>query len=357
MTQPADVTSNTTTPHSAPAPLRLGIVGTGLIAGLTTAAFSASAGCQPVAVSSRQRQRAADFAVQHQLAGVFDDWRELLASSSIDAVYVATPTAARETIALAAARAGKHVLAEKPFASLASLQAIVGACRQHGRAFMDGTHFVHHPRTALLASSLHSRIGAVRALRASFFFPTSDHANLRHDPAQEPMGAIGDMGWYVMRAITEFAAPHQTLLHSSGTLERDPVSQAVVRGAGWMHFDGGCTATWDVGYNANACTQDLQLLGERGVVSLDDFVLDWAQAFMLPLPGHVAGFTQHSGVVNSGAHNWVPVPAPVPANVRMVEYFARLAADPQGPAAQASMAASLRTQALLDAAWASALPA
>ena len=344
-------------------PLRVGIVGTGLIAGLTTAAMTQTAApnrCQPVAVSSRHPQRAADFAAQHQLAGVFDDWRELVASISIDAVYVATPTAAREAIALAAARAGKHVLAEKPFASLASLQAIVDACAQHGRAFLDGTHFVHHPRSTLLKSSLHSRIGALKALRASFFFPTGDHANMRHDSAQEPMGAIGDMGWYVMRAITEyadFAAPQGALLHSTGVLERDPVSLAVVRGAGLMHFEGGFTASWDVGYNTNACTQDLQLLGERGVVVMDDFVLDWAQGFMLPRPGHVAGFTQHSGVANPEDHTWVPVPTDTPANVRMAQHFAQLTADPQGAAARASAAASLRTQALLDAAWASLRPA
>ena len=340
-----------------PPPLRVGVVGTGLIAGLTTAAMAASLGCKPVAVSSRRRASALAFAAQHGLEAAYDDWQALVASADIDAVYVATPTAAREPIALAAARQGKHVLAEKPFASLASLQAITRACADRGTAFLDGTHFVHHPRTALLKASLADRIGRVQALRCGFFFPTGDRSNMRHDTAQEPAGAVGDMGWYAMRAIAEFAAPQAGLLHSSGVMQRDALSGAVVRGAGLMHFEGGVTATWDVGYNAEACTQDLQLLGERGVVTFDDFVLDWAQGYMLPRPGFVAGFRQHSGIANPEGHAWVPVSSAQPANVLMAEHFALLARDPQGAAAQASVDASLRTQALLDAAWASLRPA
>jgi predicted dehydrogenase len=338
-------------------PLRVGVVGTGLIAGLTTAAMAASAGCRPVAVSSRRRPSALAFAAQHGLEAAYDDWQALVAASDIDAIYVATPTAAREPIALAAARQGKHVLAEKPFASAESLRAITQACRDRGTAFLDGTHFVHHPRTALLKQSLAERIGRVQALRCGFFFPTGDRSNMRHDTAQEPTGAIGDMGWYAMRAIVEYAAPTARLLHSSGVMQRDAVSGAVVRGAGLMHFEDGVTVTWDVGYNADACTQDLQLLGERGVITLDDFVLDWAQGYMVPRPGFVVGFRQHSGIANPDGHAWVPVPSPQPANVCMAEHFAALARDPQGAAAQASIAASLRTQALLDAAWASLRPA
>lgn len=345
---------------SAHPALRVGVIGTGLIAGVVTAALAASQGCRPVAVSSRVRSRALAFAAQHDLAAAYDDWRSLLAAADVDAVYIATPTAPREAIALQAARAGKHVLAEKPFASLASLQAITRACAGHGVAFLDGTHFVHHPRTALLKAGLAARIGRVQALRCSFFFPTGDRTNLRYDPAQEPTGAVGDMGWYAMRAIAEFLdAPGQTpaLLHSHGVVQRDAVTGAAVRAAGLMHFEGGATATWDVGYNADATLQGLQLLGERGVITLDDFVLDWAQGYMLPRPGFVAGFQQQQGLARSDQAQWTAVPSAQPANVLMAEHFAQQARAPQGADAQAAVAASLRTQALLDAAWASLVPA
>jgi predicted dehydrogenase len=338
------------------AALRVGVVGTGLIAGISTQAMAASSGCRPAAVSSRRRAAAEAFAATHGLAAAFDDWRALIESPAIDAVYVATPTAPREAICVAAAQRGLHVLAEKPFASLPSLQAITAACVQSGVAFMDATHFVHHPRTAMLKAELARRIGRVQGLRCGFFFPTTDRSNVRFDTRAEPAGAIGDMAWYAMRAVVEFADPGAGLRHASGFLQRDAATGAALRGAGVLALDDGCTATWDVGYNAGACTQDLQLLGEHGVVTLDDFVLDWAQGYMLPRPGHVAGFSQRAGVVNPDAFEWVTTPSPCPPNVRMFDAFAALAREPRSAAALASQRSSERTQALLDAAWAGLSP-
>jgi len=333
-------------------PLRVGVVGTGLIAGVTMAAIAQSAACRAVAVSSRQQTLADAFAHRHGLALAVDDWRLLVASPEIDAVYVATPTAPRQAICEAAARHGKHVLAEKPFASLHSLCSITAACRAAGVAFMDATHFVHHPRTALLQASLPERIGPVQALRCSFFFPTGDRSNVRYDSAQEPMGAVGDMAWYAMRAAVAYAGAGGLLRGpANGFLQRDATTGAAVRGAGVLQLDTGCTLTWDAGYDAGVCTQDLQLLGTRGAITLDDFVLDWAQGYMLPRAGHDTGFSQRSGVANPDGFQWVSTPSQQPQNVHMMDAFAALARDPLGPAAAASMLASERTQRLLDAAW------
>ena len=336
-------------PH--PPPLRLGIVGSGLIASSTARAAAAAAGCELVAVSARRLEVARAFAKDHGIERAFDDWNALLACPEVDAVYIATPTAPREAICVRAAQLGKHVLAEKPFASLASLRRITAACRQHGVAFLDATHFVHHPRTALLKAQLAERIGAVQAVRSCFFFPGMDRANIRFNPAQEPTGAIGDMAWYAMRAVVEYGPADAALVSSSGFVQHDPATGAAVRGAGVLVLAGGCTSTWDAGYNSGAFTMDLQLLGERGAISLDDFVLDWTHSAPPPLPGHATGFGHRAGVVNPLAFPWVDTPTAQPQNVAMVEYFARLARDPRGALAVASAQASERTQGLLDAVW------
>jgi len=336
---------------SRQAPLRLGIVGSGLIASVTARAAAAAPDCRVVAVSARRPGAARAFADEHGIAQAFDDWNALLASPDIDAVYVATPTAPREAICVCAAQLGKHVLAEKPFASLASLRRITAACRQHGVAFLDATHFVHHPRTAQLKAQLAERIGAVQAVRSGFFFPSMDRGNIRFNPAQEPTGAIGDMAWYAMRAVVEYGPADAALVACSGFVQHDPASGAAVRGAGVLMLAGGCTSTWDAGYNSGAFTMDLQLLGERGAITLDDFVLDWAHSAPPPLPDHAVGFSQRAGVVNPAGFEWVDTPATQPQNVAMIEHFTRLARDPRGAAAAASARASERTQGLLDAVW------
>jgi predicted dehydrogenase len=339
---------------SAGAPLRFGVVGTGLIAGFTAGAITEAEGAVAVAVSSRRQDKADEFARDHGLARALDDWRALVALRDIDAVYVATPTAAREAVCLAAAQAGKHVLADKPFADAASVARIVAACRAAGVAFMDCTHFTHHPRTALLRATLAERIGRVQGVRASFFFPNSDRSNIRFDPAAEPTGAIGDMAWYCMRALIEYAEPAR-LQAASGHVLDDEVSGTAVRGAGVIALDsagGAITCTWDAGYTSGACAMDLHLLGERGEIWLDDFVLDWPQAFPAPAAaGAVAGFHQRSGVCGPPGFVWHPVPGGKRQIVRMVEHFVGLAGDPRSAAAAAAVERCERTQALLDAAW------
>ena len=333
--------------------VRFGVVGTGLIASVTTQAINDAVGAHVVAVSSRSQSTADAFAQTHGVPHALADWQALVTRDDIDAVYVATPTAAREAICLAAARAGKHVLGEKPFASADSVRAITAACREAGVAFMDATHFTHHPRTALLRETMAARIGRVQGVRASFFFPNTDRSNIRFDAAQEPTGAIGDMAWYCLRALVEYAddAP---LVAASGHVLHDEVSGTAVRGAGVLALVGGITCTWDAGYTSGACAMDLNLLGERGEVWLDDFVLDWPQGFPAAAKASaVAGFHQRSGVCGPDGFVWTAVPNDKRQVVRMIENFAALATDPRGADTSASMQRTERTQALLDAAWSS----
>ena len=76
---------------------------------------------------------------------LYADWRDLLARDDVDAVIVATPQRFRPEIAIAAANAGKHVLAEKPLAlTPAAAQAIIDAARANGvtLATVHNYHFM-----------------------------------------------------------------------------------------------------------------------------------------------------------------------------------------------------------------------
>lgn len=331
--------------------LRLGIVGAGLIADVIADAIRDVDEAELAAVASRRREGAEDFAGRHGGPRVFDSWRELVAADAVDAVYVATPTAVREEISVAAAQSGKHVLAEKPFAGLGSLRKITSACRDRGVAFMDATHFVHHPRTAKLKRELEERIGRVQAVRTCFFFPSMDRSNIRFDPRKEPTGAIGDMAWYSMRAIVELM-PGGELAGAGGFAQRDEETGAVVRGSGFLVFSDGRTSTWDAGYNTGALVMDLDLLGHRGMISLDDFVLDWAGGSAFGDPDHAVGFTQRSGVTTPAGFERVATPSPERATVLMIRSFVALTRDPSGVAAAASVDVSEQTQGLVDAVWA-----
>lgn len=111
--------------------VRYGIIGAGTIAGFHAEAIGAVEDAQLTAVCDSDGPRAKEFARQHGVAA----WTELdtfLGEAPIDAVTIATPTGLHATVAIPAARAGKHVLCEKPLdVTPEKARAIVDACREN----------------------------------------------------------------------------------------------------------------------------------------------------------------------------------------------------------------------------------
>jgi len=257
---------------SRSAELRWGFVGTGNIANWMADVVRSAPMAELAAVASRSIDTASAFVARHGSGRPFGSWTEMLAWEGIDAVYVATPTALREEICVAAAAAGKHVLGEKPFASLASLRRITAACRDHGVAFMDATHFVHQPRTADILAHTNEITGGPRVLDSSFLVNLADRSDIRYDPALEPLGALGDLGWYNMRAVVEYLSPGGGLRDVRAQLRRDPQTGVIVAGEGSLTFENGAVASWRCGFAADAVAIDLKLSGRRGEIHMENFV-------------------------------------------------------------------------------------
>ena len=202
-----------------------GIVGPGFIAGVIADAIANSDHARLTAVSSRRIENARRFTANRQGVAAVEGVDSLLARPDVDAVYVATPTVAKEEIALAAIAAGKHVLVDKPFVDHASVLRMTDAAAARGLVFMDATHFVHHPRTAAFRAAIAEKVGSPRSLHTAFYFPFSDRDNIRFDPAQEPMTALGDMAWYSMRAVVEYLRPEGRITKAVVAPERDPETE------------------------------------------------------------------------------------------------------------------------------------
>jgi predicted dehydrogenase len=326
--------------------LRWGIVGTGMIANAMAPQIATAPHGVLAAVSSRSMDKANEFAGKHGAAHAFDSWADLVASDAVDAVYVATPTSVREEICLAAANAGKHVLGEKPFFSLPSVRRIAAACRDNGVGFMDGTHFVHHPRSLQIQARQVELIGPANSLTSAFQFGIRDTSNIRLRPDLEPMGAIGDAGWYNMKAIATYlpqwyagkveVASVYTVAH------REPVNNAVNRAAGVIKFSDGATSTWNCSFESGGFVQDVQITGSKGILRMDDYISHRSRT-------EPASYD----VLGGGGTEIVEVEADRPASAQMFEDMALMVGD--SAAFEASVRTTERTQALLDAVWASAL--
>jgi predicted dehydrogenase len=332
--------------------LRFGVVGTGMIAGVIADALAQSNKAKLTAVSSRRLANAQQFTAKRPGAAPIEGFESLVSRADVDAVYVATPTAAKEEIALAAIAVGKQVLVDKPFADSASDRRMTRAAADKGVAFMDATHFVHHPRTKAIQAATAKKIGTPRSLHTAFYYPLVDPDNIRVDPQQEPMTSLGDMGWYSMRAVVEYLRPTGKISACTTVAQRDPKTTAVLRASGLIAFDDGSVSTFDVGYTAGTALLDLQLLGTTGVIGMDDFVLDWTNSFPFNNPDIPTGYSHRTGMATRKEFTFVPTPSKIPQQVLMVDAFADLAASGDATQRARYVDASLKTQEYLDALWA-----
>ncbi|NQW22086.1 MAG: Gfo/Idh/MocA family oxidoreductase [SAR202 cluster bacterium] len=120
-----------------------------------------------IGVLSRDQGRADAFAEAHGAKVGYSNLDDLLADSRIDAVFVASPNAAHVGHTVQAAKAGKHVLSEKPMAtSVPDALAMVEACKANGVKLGLGFELRFHP-AHLLARDLVSqgKLGRVRLLQ------------------------------------------------------------------------------------------------------------------------------------------------------------------------------------------------
>lgn len=146
-------------------PVRLGILGYGEIS-KRLSKFSKAIALLPnyitlVAIGNRRIHKATGIASSDGFPAwvkMYESYEEVLNDPDVDAVYVPLPTKLQPEWAVAAAEKKKHVLLEKPVApDVVELDRVVAACEANGVQFMDGTMWIHHPRTAEMEEFITNR--------------------------------------------------------------------------------------------------------------------------------------------------------------------------------------------------------
>ena len=133
---------------------RVGVIGLGFGAQVYIPAFR-SEGWEVVAVCARHREKAEQVAADAKVRDVHTDPQELIGRSDLEAVAIATPPGGHHSLAIAALKAGKHVLCEKPFAlDEKQAAAMRDAANASGLTAMVGHEFRHAPQRAYIKQLL-----------------------------------------------------------------------------------------------------------------------------------------------------------------------------------------------------------
>ena len=179
--------------------VRWGFIGAGYIAkkALYPALLNSQDG-EIYAVGSRDQARGTELS---PTGLVYTDYDELLADPKVEAVYISLPNSLHIQWSIAAMRAGKHVLCEKPAAmNLAQLKEAIAVADETGLIFMEASWNRWHPRTIRLKEIVDSGvIGEVKEIRSAFTYNGLDEGNIR-TIYELGGGGLYDLGPYSVAA-------------------------------------------------------------------------------------------------------------------------------------------------------------
>lgn len=202
-------------------PLRIGILGATRIAPRAVIDPARAIGAMIVAVAARDEGRAQEYAVEHGIGRAYGSYEALLADPEVEVVYNPTPNSEHVRWTLAAMRAGKHVLSEKPFASNAPEAALVAAePNPLGLVVFEGFHHLYHPTHLRLLELVRSgALGEVTALDVRFAFDCEDLDDIRWSWPLSG-GSLMDLGCYdvqIARSVAEAMGGELTAVSASMT--------------------------------------------------------------------------------------------------------------------------------------------
>ncbi len=305
--------------------LRFGFLSTARIARKNWKAIFYSGNATVTAVASRDVARSRKFIQECSAETPFEtppqalgSYEELLATDNVDAIYFPLPTGLRREWVIRAAAAGKHVFCEKPCAAnAADLEAMIFACRKHHVQFMDGVMFMHHPRLDRIRAVLDdgTAVGQIKRITSHFSFRGPEeffHADIRMDGALEPLGCLGDLGWYCIRFALwtmNWRLPRRVegrILTRAGNRP----AGVPLEFSGELFFDGGVSSGFYCAFLA-AHRQWADISGEAGYLRVPDFVV--------PLPDGETAFEVNRRAV---PYDHPPGHLPTAQETNMIRNFA-----------------------------------
>ena len=245
--------------------LRWGILGTARINRRLIPAFRAARRSELVAVASRDRARADAYARQWSIPRSFAGYQALLDDPGIDAVYIPLPNTDHVPWTLAAIKAGKHVLCEKPLVlDPADVDRIAAAAAAAHVIVEEGFMYRHEPLTKKVMKLVgEGAVGQVRAVVSGFTFALEEGANIRLDPALGG-GSLWDIGCYPVTYAQLIMGHEPKMVFGTAHWHASGVD---VEFMGMLRFDEGATANIYSSFNAPYRTW-LEILGSDGALTV-----------------------------------------------------------------------------------------
>ena len=234
------------------------VIGLGRIAGHFMPGVLSTTNSQITALVSGHRDKAvriaAEYGVPQSSIYNYDNFDEIARNPAVGAVYVALPNSMHAEYAIRAAKAGKHVLCEKPMSTnVAEAEAMIAACKAANVKLMIA-YRCHYEPTNLKAIRLirDGALGKVQAIESANGFNIAPR-EWRLNKKLAGGGPLFDVGIYSLNACRYLTGeePSQISAYAS-VIDRDGRFNQVEENVSWtMKFPSGIVASCNTTYGAN----------------------------------------------------------------------------------------------------------
>lgn len=231
--------------------------------------------CRITGIVSGHRDKAEKMAAKYGVPTSsiysYEDFDTRMASNSdIDAVYVALPNSMHAEYTVRSAKAGKHVLCEKPMAtSVAEAEQMISACRDAGKKLMIAYRCQLEPNTLKAQEAVRSgTIGRVELIDSSFGF-TIAPGEWRLNKKLAGGGPLMDVGIYCLQACRIMSGENPIEVDARWSiLDHDGRFDQVEENLVWsMRFPSGLLTTCNTSYGANTAGW-FRVYGSKGMIEM-----------------------------------------------------------------------------------------
>ncbi len=246
--------------------LRWGLLSTANINRALIGPIRASERSELVAVASRERDKAAAYARQWDIPKAHGSYEALLDDPDVDVVYISLPNTLHAEWTVAAARAGKHVLCEKPLVvSRAEMDQVEAAAETCNAGIFEAFMYLHHPQTHRARELVtQGYLGRLQTIQSWFHFylpPEASH-NVRLQPHLAG-GSMWDVGVYPNSLAIVMADPERPQMVYASQLMGETGVEVSMRAQ--VHFTGGVTAQISSSFRT-PFREGAYLVGDEGVL-------------------------------------------------------------------------------------------
>jgi predicted dehydrogenase len=261
--------------QAAPSKTGYAVIGLGRIAGHFMPATLHTSNSVVTGLVSGHRDKAQRIAAQYNVpAGSlysYENFDEIAHNPAIDAVYVALPNSMHAEFAIRAAKAGKHVLCEKPMCtSVADAESMIAACKTANVKLMIAYRCHYEPLHLQAVQMIRNgKIGQVQAIESAFGFNIQP-GEWRLSKKMAGGGPLYDVGIYSLNACRYLTGEEPDGLRAfASTIDHDGRFNEVEENVSWtMHFPSGIVASCATTYGANI-TGHFKVYGSKGWLQID----------------------------------------------------------------------------------------